>query len=120
MAFTADDLRWPVTLYHRQTEPDPAGQGTIDIDTQIATMRASIEAIRPGIFYGTTEAANVMPTHSIIIRGNLYLDQNSFFVRTRTYSDGSTHSEHFRVHRVLEVDGDNRFTKLECHLDRVS
>ena len=114
------DLRWPVSLYTRGQVPDPDGSGTIDVDVLVASMHASIEPIRPGVYWGAVDEENDKPTHSLVIRGNYYLSNYHWFRRVRRYGDGITRSEHFRVVRVLEVDGRNRYIKAEVHMDRVT
>jgi len=53
-------------------------------------------------------------THRIVIRWLDWIDTTHVILRNTTRPNGSVRSEIFRIRRMKEIDGRQRFLELEC------
>ena len=109
-------LRWPVTIAKRDQIPATTG-GMQDSLTHILTVRADVQPVGPMTFYGAAQVDTPV-THKIRIRWLDWLDATHIIFRDTIRQDGTTRREIFRIRRLCEIDGRQRFLEIECDLEK--
>ena len=115
--FHVGELRWQVQLCTRIGAPDPNGAEIIETFINGTNVQASIMPIGLQTYIIGEQLEN-NPTHRIIIRFQDSLDFFDCVLRQILRADGSTRQELFRVFRVSEVDGRQRFTCIDAILEQ--
>jgi head-tail adaptor len=115
--FHVGDLRWLVTLASRQENPDPNGTGVIETYVNPVQVYASIKPLGLQTYIGA-EQIDTPLTHRVIIRWFDNLDMFDVVIRNIIRNDGSVRQELFRIRRVSEFEGRQRFVIFECELEQ--
>ncbi len=110
-------LRWRVILAERQQSPNPAGAGILEAYTQLVTVHADVQPIRPLTFYAAQQVDTPV-THLITLRWVDALDNTHAVLRTTRLREGRNRLEVFRVRRIMELDGRKRFCRIEAELEQ--
>jgi hypothetical protein len=111
--FHVGELRYVVTLATRLQVPDPSGTGIIESFITPMAVNASITPIGLQTFILGEQLEN-NPTHRIVFRWQDGLDYFDVILCQITRSDGTTRQALYRVFRVTEVDGRQRFTSVDA------
>jgi head-tail adaptor len=109
-------LRWVVTIAKRTQSPGTTG-GMIEALSDIITVRADVQPVGPMVFYGAAQTDTPI-THKISIRWLDFIDTTHVLYRDVIRQDRTTRREVFRIRRMMEVDGRQRFLSLECEMER--
>jgi hypothetical protein len=110
-------LRWLVTLYRRDQNPDTASTAIVETLVPIATTHADIVATYPGTFYNSV-AVDTPVSHLIRMRWQDYVETTHVIMRsTLRPSDGTQRTELYRVRRIKETGGRKRFVEIETELE---
>jgi head-tail adaptor len=112
------DLRWLLQFVRRSDMPDPS-TGVIENYSNLFLTWGDIRPIGTAEFIQGFELG-IAVTHQIIIRWYDRLDEFTYVLRTTFRTDGSTKNERFRINRVADVDGRQKYSLLECQLESIS
>lgn len=111
-------LRWPVTLYQRKQVVTPGGPGITETRLNETPLHADIQPVGPMTFYGAINAdPEQKVTHRITLRWTDLLDFTNAIERVMIRPDGTQRVDTFRVRRILEVEGRQRFVMIEAELE---
>jgi len=114
-------LRSPVTLCNPLMVPDPSGPGMLTTFVDQRQIYSSIEPVSmvPFLLGQQTDLNQI--THRVTCRWQDFEVANKFaqIFRDRYRPDGSTYTEVYKIHRVLEVEGRQRFLEIEVELLRL-
>lgn len=115
-ATTIGAMRWQVTLATRNQTPDP----TTGITEAFINPIVVYAEIRPiGLqTYIAGEQIDMPITHRITTRWQDGLDMFDVALREIERPDGTRRQEIFRIRRVGEFQGRQRFTLLDCELEK--
>ncbi|MFC0407922.1 phage head completion protein [Roseomonas elaeocarpi] len=112
------ELRWPVRVYRRDQVPGPGSDmGILETLEPLFACMAKIEPARPMTFYGSAQIETPV-THMIWIRYHWGLDTTHAILRTLQGPDRAVRHEVFRVRRILEMGGRQRFLMIEAEMER--
>jgi hypothetical protein len=114
-------LRWLVTLYRRDQDPDPTGPAITESLVRLADVHADIQPTYPGTFYLSAQVEAPV-THLIRMRWVDYLETIYVIMRSTFRPDPQVsryRTEIFRVRRVKELAGRKRFVEIEAELEKV-
>jgi len=107
---TIGALRWTVQIATRVHAP--AGSATIaESYTDLQTVRADIQPLGPMTFL-TGQQTDRPITHRVIIRWLDWVDQTNVIVRNTQRRDGTVRKEIYRIRKVAEIAGRQRFLEL--------
>ncbi len=109
-------FRWPVLFARREQVPDVTSSGVIEPFTDVAMVYAAIEPARPVTYYAAAQVDTPF-THMIWVRWVDNIDTSFVVVRDHRRLDGSLRRETFRIRRMLEVNGRQRFLRIEAELE---
>ena len=110
-----NELRWPVQVARREQLPASDGGITEALVDRILVY-AKIEALRPMTFYGAAQTDRPV-THMIWLRWLDWLDTTHVILREMRRLDCTPRLEVFRIRRVKEMAGAQRFLELEVELE---
>jgi hypothetical protein len=113
-------LRWPIRLYQRVDATDtatPTSTGLVESQIDSIETMADVQPVGPLIYFGSINAEEGMKvTHRVFIRWLPLVDINYAIDRVLTTPDGQTRTETFRVWRIMEIEGKQRFNQFDCQL----
>lgn len=115
---TIGELRYRVTLGLRGEQQDPASTGLLESYQRIGEVNASITPTSAEMFIGSEQVGTPI-THRIVFRWTGY-EQSQFFdviVRQLDLPNDTTRAEIFRVRRIQEFDGRQRFVVADVELE---
>ena len=69
-------------------------------------------------FYMATQVDTPV-SHKITFRWMPNIDTTCVIMRLRSLPDGTSKTDQFRVRRVMDLDGRERFTQCDCELEKV-
>lgn len=110
-----NELRWPVQIAQREQLP-ASGGGIDEVLVDCILVYAKIEALRPMTFYGAAQTDRPV-THMIWLRWLDWLDTTHVITRELRRLDGTPRREVFRIRRVKEMAGQQRFLEIEAELE---
>jgi head-tail adaptor len=110
-------LRWRVILAERSQTPQPEGAGILEAYTELQTVRADVQPLRPMTFYAAQQTDTPV-THMITMRWVPAVDMTHAVLRTTRLREGANRVEVFRVRRIMEIGGRKRFVKIEAELEQ--
>lgn len=114
-------LRFQLNIYQRSDAPDTESMGIVETDTLVATVAGDVQPVGSMTFFGSINADFDKPvTHRAIVRWLPLADLNYLITRTLNTPDGQTRTENFRVWRLQEVEGRQRFVIFDCQLETVT
>jgi head-tail adaptor len=113
---TIGSLRFLVTLATRTQAPD-TGTGIAETYTNQQLAYADITPISLQTYIAGTQI-DIPYTHRITLRWTDELDLFDVVLRTLTRPDGTTRQEVYRVRRMAEVEGRQRFIVIDAELER--
>lgn len=115
--FTIGQLRFQVTLATRQEIPDPNGTGILETFVNQTTVWADISPIGLQTWVASEQISSPI-THRITLRWHDNLTMFDCVLRTITRpNDQTTRQELYRIRRVAEFEGRQRFSLLDCELE---
>lgn len=115
---TIGDLRYLVTLASRQQVADPAGTSIIESFINTMDVFASVMPLGLQTFMAGEQLETPGPTHRIIFRWQDSLDMFDVILRQITRPDGSERQELYRIRRITEWQGRQRFSVADCELEK--
>jgi len=110
-------LRWPVMLAKREQLPDPNSSGVLEPLTQGIKVYVDIQGARPMTYYAAAQVDTPF-THMIFMRWVDALDTSYVIVRDLRRPNGTIRRELFRIQRILEIEGQERFLRIEAELEQ--
>lgn len=110
------NFRWPVLFARRDQVPDVASSGVVEPLLDVALIYAAIEAARPVTYYAAAQVDTPF-THMIWVRWMDSIDTSFIVVRDLRRLDGTLRRETFRIRRMIEVNGRQRFLRIEAELE---
>jgi head-tail adaptor len=110
------DLRYVVTLANRVQTPDAATGITETYINRVQTY-ASISPLGLMTFIGS-EQIDTPITHRIVFRWIDSLDLFDVVLRQVSRLDGTLRQEIYRVRRITDWEGRQRFTVIDAELER--
>lgn len=109
------ELRWPVQICERLQAPAEDGSVAESLRPVLA-VRARIEPIGAMTFWAAQQTDTPV-THRVTIRWTDTLTPRHVILRSTMLRDGSTREERFRVRRIKEVSGRQRWMLIEAELE---
>lgn len=110
------ELRWPVVIVRRDQIPVDEGE-IAELNVSAIHARAKIEPVYAATYYGSAQVDTPV-THMIWLRWLDNLDTTHAVIRTMRRKDGTARFEVFRVRRVKELEGRQRFLMIEAELEQ--
>lgn len=113
----AGKLRSPAMLCNQQQVDDPNGPGQIITYVDRQRIYCGVEADMAAYLNGQQVEIGAV-THRVTMRWRdlMVLNQFAFVIRERVRTDGTLYTEIFKIHRVQEVGGRERFVELAVEL----
>ena len=111
------ELRWPVIIAERVQVPDPFSPSILEDLRDSFRTRAKVIPIGAQTFLGMAQTDRPI-THWIWLRWLDWIGEQHVVIRSITRRDGTVRTDAFRVRRVGEVDGRQRFVRIEAELER--
>lgn len=113
------ELRHPVYLARRtqMVSQDLSDPTLIDVLSDRKLVYAKITPVGTQVFLAGIQTEVNRITHRIVIRWQPTLDNYHVILRTTTIGDGTRREDVFRIQRMEQWEGRNRFLIIEAELE---